>query len=433
MDTITSDAVGFNMAPSTVMHIDLNSCFASIEQQANPGLRGKPVAVAAYMTDGGCILTASREAKVLGVDTGMRVGDARQLCRDLIVLPSDPEKYRYINRKLVALLHCYTDNVEIKSIDEMVLNLAGSPMLTSLVQKEDACQSTSQAMHRIGREIKQRIRQDIGDWLTVSIGIATNRYLAKVAAGLHKPDGMDEINGDTVKQVLKAMPLEGLTGIKQGYGGQLRRRGIHSALSFYQAPSKTLMQAFHSVTGHHWWLRLHGWEADDRVFKRKSFGQSYALYKSYPPGDTRVHQILCQLTEKMARRMRKGGFTAGGIHVGCQFSDYSYWHKGKKLSRPFSSGSDLYKEALSVLGSAPDVPVRTFAVSCHYLQEATIEQQQLFEDTSKQSSVTRAIDAIADRWGDFAVMPGLMLGMEHTIHDRIAFGGVKDLQEFVST
>ena len=103
----------FNPASSTVMHVDLNSCFATVEQQANPFLRGKPVVVAAYVTSGGCILAASREAKLLGIKTGMRVGEAKSICKNVIVLPSDPWKYRFINRKLLALFSTYTPEVEV--------------------------------------------------------------------------------------------------------------------------------------------------------------------------------------------------------------------------------------------------------------------------------------------------------------------------------
>src|SRR5438034_2163497 len=105
----------FNPAPPTVMHIDLNSCFATVEQQANPLLRGKPLVVAAYATDRGCILAASVEAKRFGIKTGMHVYAAKQLFPKLIVLPPDPPKYRFINRKLLALLSQYSAEVEVKS------------------------------------------------------------------------------------------------------------------------------------------------------------------------------------------------------------------------------------------------------------------------------------------------------------------------------
>ncbi len=424
MDTILDERAGFNPAPVTVMHVDLNSCFASIEQQANPRLRGKPVVVAAYASDRGCVLTASREAKVLHIETGMRVGEAKALCPGVIVLTPDPAKYRYVNRKLLAILRTYTADVEVKSIDEMVLGFRDSPVLTETAD-------IPAVMARTAREIKRRIREEIGEWLTVSAGISTNRYLAKVAAGLKKPDGLEVIDRANVENVLGRMELEALTGIKAGYGGRLRWFGIDSALAFYRAPIKLLKTAFHSVIGYHWWLRLHGWEADDREFGRKSYGQSYALYKPYRPDDARLHQILCQLVEKMGRRMRLGGYVANGIHVSCLFDDYSYWHRGQKLSQSAYASRDLYERARTVLSNAPRRPVRLLAVSSHYLTDQAYEQAELFCDNSRKRQLVVALDAIADRFGDFTVHPARMLSMEHKVLDRIAFGGVKGLEEMI--
>lgn len=199
------------------MHVDLNSCFASIEQQANPLLRGRPTVVAAYTTGNGCILAVSREAKVLGIKTGMRVRDGTVLYPRLVVLPPDPEKYRWINRKLRVLLSSYTPYLSVESIDEIVMDLAGTPVLTQLssfrrmpessaflkwmpdqVRHDRSCEL---AMTEIAREIKQRIKAEIGEWLTVSIGIAPNRYLAKVASGLHKPDGLDIITKENIEHI----------------------------------------------------------------------------------------------------------------------------------------------------------------------------------------------------------------------------------------
>ena len=445
MDSVFSDSAGpprpgeagFNPAPPTVMHIDLNSCFASVEQQANPLLRGKPVAVAAYTTGNGCILAASVEAKRMGVATGMRVRDGRTMCPGLIVLPSDPWKYRFVNRKLLSLLREYSSDVTVRSIDEMVVNFDHAPGLDRKV-RQFLGNETVIAMKTIGCEIKKRIKEEVGEWLTVSVGIAPNRYLAKIASGLHKPDGLDAITRENVEAVLSALKLEELSGIKKGYGGQLRNTGITDALSFYRAPAKLLQSAFRSIIGYHWWLRLHGWEADlpagrqvTGQFDTKTIGHSYALYKPYAPSDTRLHQILCQLVEKAGRRLRMNGFTSQGMHVSCLFSDYRYWHHGEKLTRRMNASDDLYVEALRVLRMAPEVPVRILAVTCFHLSDAGEEQLHLFEETGKKKHLVAALDAIADRWGEFVVFPARIMNQEQKILDRIAFGGVAGLEEFV--
>lgn len=429
MDAILSESVGFNPAPPTVMFIDLNSCFASCEQQANPLIRGRPVAVAAYMTGGGCILAASYEAKVYGVNTGMRVSEGKALCPGLIVLPSDPPKYRHVNREFLALFRSYTPDVFVKSIDEMVLLLANTPALQKRVGDGF---SVPEAMRDIGREIKRRITEEIGDSLKVSIGIAPNRYLGKIASGMEKPNGMTLIDKTNyVEQLGKFKAVEDLNGIKHGYGTRLRVYKIQSTLDFYNASIATLKRAFHSIIGYHWWLRLHGYEADDVMFKTKSIGHSYALYKAYSTDDVRLHQILCQLSEKMGRRMRKNHYQAQGIHLGLLYSSYQYWHLGRKLEEARYSGRDLFGDAMNLLKSAPNIPVRTIDVSCHYLSDLDLRQQYLFETDNRKQSIVRAIDTIQDRWGEWSVMPGRMLQMPNKILDRIAFGSVKELEEFV--
>jgi DNA polymerase-4 len=399
----------FNPAPATVLHIDLNSCFATIEQQANPLYRGRPLVVAAYTTDRGCILAASVEAKRLGIKTGMYVGDGKRLAPKLIVLPSDPPKYRFVNKKLFALLQEYSADIEIKSIDEMVLKLPDSNNQVFIAQ-----------------EIKQRIKSDIGEWLTVSIGISTNRYLAKIASNLHKPDGLDVIDATNIEQVLASLQLEQLTGIKEGYGGRLRRYGIYSALAMYRASAAILGAAFASKIGHDWWLMLHGWESD--LYTRdaiKSIGHSYALPTSYLTSDTRLHQILSQLVEKMGRRLREGHYTAGGMRISTVFSDHTYWNHGEKLKKALFASRDLYYAALILLNKAPEKSVKLIAVSSYFLSDQNQEQLDLFDQTDHKHALTRALDAIANRWGEFTVTPARMLTMEHRVLDRIAFGGVR--------
>src|SRR3989344_9194975 len=210
--------LGFNPKAPTIMHIDLNSCFATVEQQANPLLRGKPIAVAAYATGSGCILAPSVEAKRFGVKTGMRVKDGKMLCPRLIVLSPDPWKYRNVHLKLRKLLGEYTNDLVPKSIDEFVLNLEGCPCLAG------------NSMQQVAGEIKRRIKKGVGGWLTVSVGIAPNRLLAKTAAGLHKPDGLDEIGVHNYMDVYKGLELEDLCGIAKHNSLRLNMVGIYSVV-----------------------------------------------------------------------------------------------------------------------------------------------------------------------------------------------------------
>ena len=400
----------FNSAPATFMHIDLNSCFATIEQQANPLYRGHPLVVAAYTTDRGCILAASVEAKRLGIKTGMYVGEGKRIYPKLIVLPSDPPKYRFINKKLFALLSEYSPDIEVKSIDEMVLHM-----------------NTESKILSTAKEIKKRIKDEIGEWLTVSIGIAPNKYLAKIASNLHKPDGLDMIIAHNIEHILCSLKLEDLTGIKEGYGSRLRAHGIFSPIDMYTADAKTLCAAFGSKIGHDWQLMLHGYDptAASGRDNAKTIGHSYALPQAYLTSDVRLHQILSQLVEKMGRRVREGHVAAGGIRLTTVFSDHTYWNHGEKLVQPLFSSNDLYDASLKILAKAPKKSVKLLAVSSYCLSDETQEQLAFFDSSDRKHALTNALDDIADRWGEFTVTPARMLAMEHRILDRIAFGAVR--------
>ncbi len=410
----------FNPAPSTIMLMDINSCFATIEQQANPVLRGKPVAVAAFTTPGGCILAASVEAKRMGIKTGMRVRDGRNLYRNLIILPPDPQKYRDVHLKLRNLVSKYTSDFSPKSIDEFVLNLKGYPCLFG------------SSITDVAREIKQKIRTRIGEWITVSIGIAPNRYLAKIAAGLHKPDGLDEINKKNHLEIFSHLKLIDLTGIKMANAARLNSVGINNVLDFYEAPVWKLKAAFHSITGFYWHTRLHGYEIDDTESARRSYGNSVALGKDL--GSIReLSPILSRLTEKMSARLRRAGFKARGVHLSILNKDGGFWHKGRLTSRELFDSRDFFREAFRLLVEAnPMSPVRNIAVSSYALTENLNSQTELFTDVEKSRDLTNAVDAVNERWGDFTLSSAESRRGENVVLDRIAFGGVKELEELLN-
>ncbi|HEU4830758.1 MAG TPA: hypothetical protein VFS65_01135, partial [Candidatus Saccharimonadales bacterium] len=163
----------YNSTRPLIMHIDLNSCFATVEQQSRPRLRGRPVAVVNRRTENTGIVTASYEAKALGVQVGMKFKQAKLLAPGLIGLESDPAKYRFVYRRLLAIMSDYSAHITMKSIDEGIIDFHDSTDLMKGRTLED-----------IGHEIKQRLRDEIGVWMRCNVGISTNRFLAKTAAGL---------------------------------------------------------------------------------------------------------------------------------------------------------------------------------------------------------------------------------------------------------
>lgn len=417
---IKSSGLIFNPKPSTILHVDLNSCFATIEQQANPLLRGRPIAVAAYTTPSGCILAPSIEAKRFGVKVGMRVKEGKLLCPDLQILPPDPWKYRNVHVQLRDLISRYTANFHPKSIDEFVLNLEGYPALKL-------------GIFTVGQEIKKKIKQNIGDWLTVSIGIGPNRFLAKLAAGLKKPDGLEEINHKNYRKIFASLNLSDLPGIKKANTIRLNSVGIFTVLDLYNASIPYLKSAFKSINGYYWFLRIHGWEIDDIEFTRGSFGNMFSP-PNRPVSLDQLSPILSKLVEKASFRMRRAGFKAKGVHVGLLYNNHSFWHKGGLSSKLLVDSRDIYKYAYHIMSLSPyHLPVANLSVSLYQLTKINSSQLDFFDDVLKKTRLINAVDNIKTKWGDFIITPALMLHAKDMVPDRVAFGNIKELEQFIFT
>ncbi len=402
----------FNPKPPTIMHIDLNSCFASIEQQSNPLLRGKPIAVAAYATGSGCILAPSREAKVLGIKVGMRVRDAKLIYPNLIVMEPDPQKYKVVHHQLKELLSQYTSKIAPKSIDEFVLDFEGFP-------------SYRLGLSNVASDIKAQIKSQIGDWLTVSIGIAPNHFLAKTASNLHKPDGLDSIDINNFQQVYEKLQLMDICGIKTKNSIRLNQSGIFTVMDFYRASVAQLRSAFNSINGYYWYLRLRAWQIDDVEFSQKSFGHSYALPKPLSTPDE-LAPILQKLVHKTGLRLRRHGYKARGVHLSIVFRDHNFWHQGHSLPFDIFDSRDIYSRVFSLLLHCPyRGPVREIAVSVFNLSSIDTFQMDFFADSQKSQRLSQAMDDINTKWGDFVITPARMLGTDSIMPERISFGSVK--------
>lgn len=406
-----------------IMHIDLNSCFATIEQQAHVHLRGKPLVVAAYATPNGCVVSPSIEAKRYGIKVGMTVREAKLLCKDVVVRTPDPPMVRDVHIRFRAIFKDYSPEVVPKSIDEAVIDFTGME------------QVLKRGLVAIGREIKQRLRAEIGEWISCSIGIATNRFLAKTAASLRKPDGLEVITHENLIDVFNRLQLLDLCGINHRYQARLNAAGIFTPVQFLMAPQEVLRgQVFQSINGYYWYLRLRGWEVDDVEFGRKSYGQQYALGKP-TANPEELTKILMKLCEKMGRRLRRAGCSARGVYVACVYQDWTHWHRGRTVERDLFTTMELYRKVLWVFNQQPERKViAKIGVSCFNLASDQVAQATLFDTQDdavreKLRRVSVAIDRMNDRYGEFVITPALMMGMDDTVIDRIAFGGVKELED----
>lgn len=399
------------------MHIDLNSCYATIEQQANPLIRNQAVGVAAYDSPGGFIIASSYEAKRLGIKL-MRVKEARAIKPDIIILTPDPEKYFDAHRRFKNILERYTNEVTPKSIDEFVMDFKGS----SVVQQ-------GRQLNDIAMEIKQSIKAELGEYVTVNIGIAPNRFLAKVAAGLNKPDGLDAINWRNLLNVYGQLKLTDLPGINSRYKTRLNLASIFTPLDFLTAPMNQLKkEVFKSIVGYHWYLRLRGYEVDNINFSTKSFGNDYAVGNKTTNREE-VAKLIMKLCEKTGRRLRKHNYNGWGVFLGLGFENRTWWGKSHRSQHPLYATQDIFLAIMHLFNQVVFLArVTHINISVFNILPIAPKQCGLFDGTRLDNrSLTRAMDTINDRYGEYTITPASMANMEDVIIKRVPFGSVRDI------
>lgn len=410
MDNPTN--LGFNSKKPAIVHIDINSCFATCEQQANPFLRNKPLVVAAFNTPAAVILASSIEAKSLGIKTGMRVFEAQKIFPKLVVLEPDPAKYRNVHDQLKDVLLQYTPIVISKSIDEFVCDFSQSYY-------------SNQSLIQVCLEIKQKIKAEIGDWISVSIGIGPNRFLAKIASNLKKPDGLEQINIDNYQDVYSRLRLKDLHGINTATSNLLNCNSIYSVEDFYNASLDKLKSTFQSICSYYWYLRLKGWEIDDVETTRQSFGNMHALKK--PTSEIiKLKPILHKLVLNTSDRLRHSGCKAKGIRVSLIFSDHTLWQKSFTMATCLYETYDMFIAAYKVLQTYPNVKsIVNIAFSCFSLTENNSLQLNMLEDSIKKDNLINAIDKINDRFGSSSILPASVTQTVDFVSDHIGFGKIK--------
>jgi len=406
----------FNNERPLIMHIDLNSCFATVEQQARPMLRGLPIAIINRMTEHTAIITASYEAKAKGVKVGMKFREAKALCPDIIALESDPSKYRYVYHRLLDIMKEYSAHVTMKSIDEGVIDFHNT---TAEMQGRDLVE--------IGMEIKQRLKDEIGVWMRCNIGIATNRFLAKTAAGLHKPDGLDVITPANIHEVLGTLKMTDLTGIAHRNEKRLNSVGIFTPLEFLQADVVTLQKiVFKSVVGRWWYDRLRGFEVDDVESDIKRVGRQYVL-ESFTLSQDEISQRLHHLCESVGSRMRSQNKSARGIYVYAKTLERGYWHASMMSQVPFSSDQTISLLARQLFEKAPD-GLKEIGLHCYELEPIESQQVSFFNDQIvHERQVTDAIDGINGRFGERTIHSANTLGTGIYVKQKIPFGSTRYL------
>lgn len=418
-----SNPFGLNTEKPSIMWIDLNSAFATAEQQAHPSLRGRPIGVTNRLSKECCVIAASYEAKALGIKVGCRRSEAIAKCPDFIMLETDPPKYHHVYKNLCRIMKDYTPNVKMRSIDEGVLDFHGTKY-----------EGDIKRLVELGYEIKQRVKQEIGDYMTVNIGIAPNRFLAKTAAGLHKPDGLDVIDHHNLVEVFESLELQDLNGIADGYGSRLRAHNIFTPMQMLAAPEMMLKrQVFRSINGTYWHRRLRGFEIDDVQTNLGMVGRQWVV-KNPSSNEDYLRSCLHFLAETTAKKLRYRNVEARGVCVWLSFVAGGSFMDKKTYKVPFYSNEVIWEHVARLFDNRPKhMAVRTMGLYLYNLEPSNRSQLDLFGKETKSRYLTDAIDEINDFYGTFTVYSADTLTGTRNIKQKIPFGGTEYFELLLKT
>lgn len=404
-----------NKAAPNIMWIDLNSAFATTEQQAHPSLRGKPVGITNRISQECCIIAASYEAKAKGVKVGCRRSEAMRKCPNLVLLETDPPKYHYVYFKLLNIMKTYTDNVKMKSIDEGILDFNGT-----------AFQDKPNQIIKIAREIKRRIKDEIGDYITINIGIAPNRFLAKTAAGLNKPDGLDIITHENLLNIYEKLELEDLTGIASKFGFRLRINGIKTPLDFLNAREEFLRKVvFKSINGNHWYKKLRGYETDNYKTNLGMVGRQWVV-DGATSNEEYLKSCLHFLTETVAIKLRYREREAFGVCIWLRFSAGGGYSNKKMYKTSCFSDKEIWRRVAEAFSECPKGrKVKMIGIYLYKLVPSSRNQPDLFGEKIKEENLTTSIDSINKFYGIFSIHSADSLTGAKKIKQKIPFGGTE--------
>lgn len=381
-----------------VLHLDMDSYFASVEQQANPHLRGKPIVVSGRPDIHSVVAAASREAKRYGIRSGMTTWEAQKLCPEVIFVPGDPDKYETVTRRFVEILIRYTPMVEVYSIDEVFLDVTqeaprhGGPL-------------------SMARSIQEDFREELGRWITCSVGIAPNKMLAKLAVEKAKPGGIAWILPEEVPAVLEETPVGAVAGIGPRISARLERMGVRTLADLGRHPPARLKHAF-GVYGTV--LSLWGQGLDPTPLlpywqeeEVKSVGHSHAIPRALRSPDG-ARSVLLYLCDRTAARLRAKGLVGRVVHYGLRDAEMRYGGAQRALGVPTDDEETIFRTALALIEDHGGFPEETTLVGVRVsdLQPKAETPRPLFAREARRERLAQAVDGIRNRYGEGALSRG---------------------------
>ncbi len=409
-----------------VLFVDMNSFFASCEQQVNFYLRNRPVGVCVYPGKFGCIIAPSIEAKRFGVKTGMRLNDAMIICPELVPLETNPERYRQFHVKIMAVLKKYSNDVFPKSIDEAIVDLTNY----SFVHKD---------VLQVAKTIKQDIANEVGDWLKCSIGVAPNYFLAKLASDIQKPDGLTIIDNQNIDAVLAKLKLTDLPGIGNNTMIRLNKGGITTPLQMRYASPENLKAILRSVLGFYWHCRLNFIEVDvNNEHDYKSMQAIRHLSKDQRKSTDSINNIFLTLCLTLEKRMVQRKFFCYHIGFAIKYNNGERWDDFIKTQIPMQDGIEIFKALTNRMNdfttknktnSLINSGIMSISVYVSQFIKSNLVAYNLFEDHSKQDKLRQTVYDLKERFGKEKIQRAVELKDEGTYKDVIGFGSIKDLEE----
>jgi DNA polymerase-4 len=330
------------------------------------------------------------------------------------MLESDPPKYHAVYEKLIKIMKDYSPKIKMKSIDEGIIDFHGTePVLKG------------RSLEEIGYEIKQRVRDEIGEWMRINIGIGPNVFLAKQAASWHKPDGLDTISYKNLKEYYSQIDLLDISGIAEHYAARLNAHNIFTPLDFLGASEFVLKkQVFRSIVGTYWYRRLRGYEVDDYETSLGMVGRQWVVHN---PTHKNEYLLPClsYLCETTGMKLRYREVEARGMCVWIRLKSGESW-QGKRMYRStFYTNDEIYKRAMEQFNNRPGGTVVMMGIYCYGLVASQRSQLGLFEDVIKKDWLTKAIDEINNHYGTFTIYSATTLNGTKIVKQKIPFGGTE--------
>lgn len=394
------------------LFIDFDSFFAAVEQERNESLQGRAVGVVPLMADTTCCIAASYEAKAFGVKTGTKVAEAKRLCPDIVLVQARHDLYIHYHRWLLDTIETCIPVDEVASIDEMACSLTGSWR-----RRERA--------GAVAREIKTAVHRE-APAVTCSIGIAPNRFLAKTASKMDKPDGVTVIEQADLPEALYGLPLAELNGVGPRMLRRLNAAGITDVPALYTADPARLARVWGSIEGERMHARLRGEWLPESPGQRATVGHSHVL----PPELRHDHaavRVLNRLLQKAAWRLRSNGYLAGGLAVSLRYVDGRCWQARRRLEA--TEDTLAFVRVLRILWN--ERPRRgpellKVGVTLTHVSEGRGRSLELFDETRDRGRLNATVDALNRRFGKQAVYFGGAHGALEAAPMRIAFTRIPD-------